>query len=315
MSSSNQIEVSPENRVCAKCLGRVHLMGRRGHGHSSSDTSCPYYFDIFQSRTSKCSRCNQPGHNRNNRTLCSLREQHPDYYYARSQPRQPRRTTTQPVRERPLQDRETLSRIYLLNACIHRLVSYINRNSFNPNADDHFYRPPPPVASIINHINREYSIPLRSIFYSINTPFRDTEHSIESINRHIDRISVSLQNYISQLDSDMLEFEQLSVLVQDILFLIHPEQQARPKRILEVNVDPAESIQEIECNICYETTDFKTICKFGCNHQFCVGCVCSLITSRNNNIHKPINCPMCRSNITIVNCHDVEQLNTIKESL
>jgi len=306
MSISNQIEVSPENRVCAKCLGRSHPISSRGHssrghssrghssrghssrGHSSSDTSCPYYFDIFQSRTSKCSRCNQPGHNRNNRTLCSLREQHPDYYYARSQPRQPRRTTTQPVQERRLPDRETLSRIYLLNACIHRLVSYINRNSFNPNAYDNFYRPPPPVASIINHIIREYSVPLRSIFYSINSPFIDTEHSIESINRHIDRISVSLQNYISQINSDMLEFEQRAVLVQDILFLIHPRQQARPKRILEVNVDPAESIQEIECNICYETTDFKTICKFGCNHQFCVGCVCRLITSRNNNIHKPI---------------------------
>lgn len=65
------IQVSQENLVCSKC-------GRNGHNYN--DPICDMYLlpGPLLYKT-KCSRCNQPGHKRNNQNKCSLIRQYPDY--------------------------------------------------------------------------------------------------------------------------------------------------------------------------------------------------------------------------------------------
>jgi hypothetical protein len=49
---------------------------------------------------------------------------------------------------------------------------------------------------------------------------------------------------------------------------------------------------ELECCICIEKREEKYICKFNCNHKFCIDCIYKYISNM-----KSI-CPICRSQIT-----------------
>ena len=69
----DRIEVSLVNRVCANC-------GLNGHPTGSSICAL-YGINVRPVYRSRCSRCNQPGHNRSNRRICSLYNEYPEYYY------------------------------------------------------------------------------------------------------------------------------------------------------------------------------------------------------------------------------------------
>lgn len=119
------IEVTQENKVCAKCCSR---------GHNKNETICRYYtVDMPDHYKTKCSRCNQPGHKRNNRSKCSLLHQYPDYVYRSTRHVQEQQTQPeilpQPEIEsfEPNQTLELNTRIDELKGCVERLIWVINR--------------------------------------------------------------------------------------------------------------------------------------------------------------------------------------------
>lgn len=80
-------------------------------------------------------------------------------------------------------------------------------------------------------------------------------------------------------------------------------------RTIKVSVSPrVESPVEIECMICFEET--QIICKPGCNHELCVGCMCELIKTS-----LITRCPMCRQQITHIKCHSEKDKQTIQTIL
>ena len=66
-----------------------------------------------------------------------------------------------------------------------------------------------------------------------------------------------------------------------------------------------ETSKQIECSICYNTTDKVNCVYFDCNHEYCFDCVKQLV----NNKHK--NCPYCRDKIKNITCYTEENYNKL----
>jgi len=65
-------------------------------------------------------------------------------------------------------------------------------------------------------------------------------------------------------------------------------------------------VQNKECDICCDSEN--PTAKMGCSHEFCVGCVNRLCSSRTKSF---ISCPMCRAEISSIQVSNAE----IKTSL
>lgn len=304
MSSPITIEVTQENKVCAKCCSR---------GHSKNETSCRYYtLDMPDQYKTKCSRCNQPGHNRNNRSKCSLRDEYPDYVYNSTQ----RIRRPEIVNFEPNQTLKLYTRIDELKGCIERLIMVvirINQDLINPEDRNQYLQLlitagliPRGVSVdefsnyIITDINVTYTRELNTEFRAIGRYRNGANFSIFQM--RLTYISRSLYSYITSL---LLNNEDsIYYVVGNVKF---------PRINLNV-IKSEKKINEtsIECSVCYE--DIKFICEFDCNHKLCGSCLCGIISSRKNT-NTTINCPMCRLNITTVKCNDDQQIETINDCL
>ena len=60
-------------------------------------------------------------------------------------------------------------------------------------------------------------------------------------------------------------------------------------------------VENKECDICCDTEN--PTAKMGCSHEFCVGCVNRLCSSRNKSF---ISCPMCRADISSIQVSNAE---------
>ena len=73
-----------------------------------------------------------------------------------------------------------------------------------------------------------------------------------------------------------------------------------------------EKIEDLECKICYDTTDINKRCVLNCNHTLCIDCVSEHIDAADekqlysaNRITKYYSCPYCRSNIVEISANYV----------
>ena len=314
MNSQITIEVTQENKVCAKCCSR---------GHSKNETSCRFYtVDMPDHYKTKCSRCNQPGHKRNNRSKCSLLQQYPDYVYRSNRHVQEQQTQpeilSQPEIEsfEPNQAMKLYTRIDELKGCIERLIMNvirINQYLINPEGRNEYRQLlitagliPRGVSVdefssyIINDINVTYTRELNTEFRAIGR-YRNGAH-LSRCQRMLTYISRSLYSYITSL---LLNNEYaISYVVGNVNF-----------HHINLNVIKSEkpiNDTSIECSVCYEDINF--ICEFNCNHKLCGSCLCGIISSRKIT-DTTINCPMCRLNITTVKCNDDQQIKTINDCL
>ena len=320
------IEVTQENKVCAKCCSR---------GHSKNETSCRYYtVDMPDHYKTKCSRCNQPGHKRNNRSKCSLLQQYPDYVYRSTRHVQEQRTQPeilpQPEIEsfEPNQILELNTRIEELKGCIERLIWVINRmdQDLINRADPDQYRQIMTnivlipdwvtVDEFANYIINEITITYTS---ELNNVLRILSRYPSRLNfwvfqLKLSNISRSLYSYITSL---LLNHEVLiNYVVRNVNFPSATERIIQAPRI-NLNVIKSEkTINEtsIECSICYEDINFINVGKFNCNHKLCVTCICGIIITRKNT-NTTINCPICRLNITTVKCNGDQQIQKINDCL
>jgi len=313
------IQVSQENLVCSKC-------GRNGHNYG--DPICDMYLvpgPLFYK--TKCSRCNQPGHKRNNQNKCSLIRQYPDYTYGVSQlgvlqlvpgthvitiPREPIRRI--PIRPRPIartQETTILNSIRYRIQEFSQVISIIKtcnyHNRYNTNTGipmlrimfknvlnaklivNKFEKPLFNIDTLLQHVTCD-----DDLIPPINvSAIRDT---LENIGRDIDCfVNTNYSNYKNIIIGDVILFTKRTIKVIHLTDLYGKT----PK----------------ECNICLETTGLEFACVFECNHQFCVNCVCEFIKSSRNTINKPMKCPMCRSSISIIKCYDETQPQKINKIL
>lgn len=312
------IEVTQENKVCAKCCSR---------GHNKNETICRYYtVDMPDHYKTKCSRCNQPGHKRNNRSKCSLLHQYPDYVYRSTRHVQEQQTQPeilpQPEIEsfEPNQTLELNTRIDELKGCVERLIWVINR------VDQNQYRQImtnivqiPDWVSVdefanytINEININYISELNNVLRII-TRYPSRLH-FWVFQLKLSNISRSLYSYITSLllNHDVL----INYVVRNVNFPSAIERiiQAPSININVIKLEKTINETSIECSVCYEDINLINMCEFNCNHKLCGKCLCGIITSRKNT-NTTIKCPMCRLNITTVNCNDDQQIKTINDCL
>jgi hypothetical protein len=206
------------------------------------------------------------------------------------------------------------NKINELRSCVARLCHCIGSNStgiensipaFNPN-------------ELFNQISRRFMVQLSHLTDSLThtlwnntfTTSRDSINDLTWIDGTFDGLCMELSHYISALYPTIIMYSQIDNIIGNAP--LYNAAALKLKRCLELSITMKPNTEPIiDCSICYENKEFNTFCEFGCNHQLCVNCVCALIKSRSDNIHKPVKCPLCRSNITTVKCHNETQYNSI----
>jgi len=305
------IQVSQENLVFSKC-------GRNGHNYY--DPICDMYLlpGPLLYKT-KCSRCNQPGHKRNNQNKCSLIRQYPDYTYGVSQlvpgthvitiPQQSIQRI--PIRPRPIRPRpQQIQVTTIINSIRNRIQEFSQVISIMKtcNANTRF----PMLPIMFKTVNaRLIATKFEKPLFDIDTLLQDVtcdddlkppinvsaiRDTLENIGRDIDDfVNTNYSNFKDDIIGDVILFT---------------------KRPIEViNLTDLNGKTPKECNICLETTGLEFACEFGCHHQFCVDCVCEFIKSSRNTIQKSMKCPICRSSITIIKCYDETQTQKVNKTL
>jgi len=314
------IQVSQENLVCFKC-------GKNGHNYNDPICDMFSHPGPFMHKT-KCSRCNQPGHRRDNKNKCSLIGEYPNYNYGDivlqvvpgthviTIPQQPIQRI--PIRPRAQAQAQPILRTHettRLNSLRNRIQEFnqvINRISKFPHN-----RSNRTLNGVILHdlFKKKYDEIILTKFkeplFYIDTLLKEVtcdddlkppinvsaiRDELETIGRGLnDFVNTYYFNFKDDIIGDVILFTKRNIKV------IH---------LTDLNGKTAK-----ECNICLETTELKLACEFECNHQFCLDCVCDFIKSCSDTIHKPMNCPICRSKISIIKCYDEAQKQKIDKIL
>ena len=312
------IQVSQENIVCSKC-------GKNGHNYNDSICDMFSLPGPFMYKT-KCSRCNQPGHRRDNKNKCSLIGQYPDYNYGDIVSQLvigthvitiPRESIIRiPIRPRaqarPIIRTNETTKLNSLRNRIQEFNQVINRISKFPHNRSN---------SILNGVilhdlfKKKYD---EIIFTKFKEPLFDIDTllqevtcdddlkppiNVSAIRERLESIGRGIDDFVNTY---YLNFKD-DIIGDVILFT--------KRNIKVIHLTDLNGKTEKQCNICLETTELKFACEFECNHQFCVDCVCDFIKSCSNTIKKSMNCPICRSSISIIKCYDETQTQKIDKIL
>jgi hypothetical protein len=294
----SRIEVTRENLVCAKC---------GAHGHNTGAFGCQF-FGIPSPRiyNSRCSRCNQPGHNRSNSNSrwCSLYDQYPDYCYLTNDDIVVRRRPTvlreyeyvpdespEPVRLLPSREpvvlptrqpivppepapvvrSEVIERITNKNRITGNLISTIGRDA--------------PNDKILNQAKQWYNL-LKSIKRTDMSQLTDVE-----LTKH--------ETYVNSFYK----------LIVDYGFV-------RPKRNITVIKVHKKFEPSSECCVCLLNKNYSHYCELNCKHNnICTVCLSTMIIKGRRTIDVPIKCSLCRCNVTSITCFTEENARIISESL
>jgi len=237
-------------------------------------------------------------------------------------PQQPTRPPQAPqahTNNNPLEANDTniqlfFNKINELRSCVARLCHCIGANSTGiENSIPAFNK-----YELFNQISRKFMVHLSYITDSLthtlwNNTFTTSRNSIDGltwIDGSIDALCMELSHYISALYPTVIMYSQIDTIIGNAP--LYNAAALKPKRCLELSITMIPMTEPIiDCSVCYENKIFNTFCEFGCNHQLCLDCVCALIKSRSDNIDNPVKCPLCRSNITTVKCHNETQYNSI----
>jgi len=237
-------------------------------------------------------------------------------------PQQPTRLLPPPqahTNNNPLEANDTniqlfFNKINELRSCVARLCHCIDANSTGiENSIPAFNK-----YELFNQISRKFMVHLSYITDSLthtlwNNTFTTSRNSIDGltwIDGSIDALCMELSHYISALYPTVIMYSQIDIIIGNAP--LYNAVALKPKRCLELSITMIPMTEPIiDCSVCYENKIFNTFCEFGCNHQLCLDCVCALIKSRSDNIDNPVKCPLCRSNITTVKCHNETQYNSI----
>ena len=295
----SRLEVTRENRICGMC-------GQNGHNTGSSicqHIGTPIY------RT-KCSRCNQPGHNRSNRRKCSLFNEYPNYCYLTNSNAPPPSTHYEPGRS-IWWNGANPPRVHPIVVPIPVDVPLIEHEPFVIDTNTDFI-----VGSIAHRrvlINYKIDELKDKLFRLIERHRVNNNNSVCLYHECL--ITLFSLDITRSSDSDLNHHTQTIQIIEQYINTQTP-QVPSSKRILKITKIIDSSYENpTMCAICFEDKEFNTFCETNCNHKVCVSCMGCLIKNRSDNIHTPIKCPMCRSNIISLSCYHDEDINTINNAL
>jgi len=154
-------------------------------------------------------------------------------------------------------------------------------------------------------LEMQFEQSLRTLTNLINNRDSNFPHSTKTISNYLGLIGKKIVVYIHSNFPNKIDFILDGVII--------PVNTIKHNIIIKCNLMDKQPDNDIECCICLENKEYKLTCKLNCYHPFCLHCVCKLIISHNDNINKPINCPMCRTEITTVYCNSEEQVKLLKQ--
>ena len=131
-----------------------------------------------------------------------------------------------------------------------------------------------------------------TLFSKITILGRDIEALFIQFFRHI--------NPITERDNNIEDDVVVTPLYRPLL------------KSLQIKKKDVNLIEDLECKICYDTTDINKRCMLNCNHSLCIECVNSHINSTDErqstarqSIATHYSCPICRANITEITANYV----------
>ena len=291
----SRIQVTRENIVCAIC----------GKNHYRS-TDCEFYgiarIPMYKSR---CSRCNQHGHNRANRQKCSLYVEYPNYNYLRNSNNVDVRRSNTTDSPRSVARRSSSPRPQP-ETVVHHHHPVVDEEVINGGIAAQRQTRLQFRQDMLNTIIKVKTLLLQVILNTNNTILIDRCIHFRS------RI-LTIEEKIYELNDTelIIQATYINDVTRYLLYIINP-----PKRELELIKIVYDFYEPpSECCICITDTDYNSFCELNCKHKVCVSCMFSLIKSNKYSINKPINCPLCRCNITSLSCYEDKDIIKIDSSL
>ena len=308
----SRIEVTRENLVCAKC---------GAHGHNTGAFGCQFFGIpsplIYNSR---CSRCNQPGHNRSNSRWCSLYDQYPDYCYLTNDDIVVRRRPTrQPVvlpTRQPIVPPEADPEIRLLPTRQPVVVLPTRQPIVPPEAGPEIRLPPEPAPVVRSEVIERITNNIRTTGNLIATIGRDAPNDeiLNQAKQWYNLLKLIKRTNMSQLtDVELTKHENY---VNSFYKLIVDYGFVRPKRNITVNKVWKIYEPSSECCVCLIDKNYTNYCELNCKHNnTCTVCLSTIIIKGRRTINVPIKCSICRSNVTSITCFTKDNARIISESL
>jgi len=305
--------VQPEFKVCSKC-------GFNGHNRDECHIrNNDYYMPGFRN---KCSRCDQPGHNRNNRRKCSLFEQYRNNNYLdilfQNVSQQRQINLPEPLPINVINSLLVKVQIYCLE--IQNILEYndsiVGINNFNI------------ISRLLYDVNNAKE-DVRTLNISDESVL---SYEIKEMLNNVRIFIIECKNAIQQILDESFTILELYELSDCVINRHHRELDIHVPRItswiridrhnngyysrrvsrtnerekMKINIikKDFDLTALFDCSICYESKNHNNICETGCKHIFCVDCITSYYKTRHTIISP---CPMCRDGIKeLVFSNDVE---------
>jgi hypothetical protein len=148
-----------------------------------------------------------------------------------------------------------------------------------------------------------------TLFTRVSKLQRDIEELITNINSYIMEINQEANREEEVLEEEVLEEEVLEEESEDEFEIEEEDDEEddeeecniyRPLLTsLPVKKKKVVNIGDLECKVCYDTSDINKRCVLNCSHSLCIDCVYSHIvsTKKRKSTVTHYSCPICRANI------------------
>ena len=134
---------------------------------------------------------------------------------------------------------------------------------------------------------------------------------VSILERDIEILFGQFNSYVADIHREVNQREEEEE-EEEVYALIEEEEESKIYRpllqsaqLLKKNVS---KIEDLECKICYDTSDINKRCVLNCNHTLCIDCAYSHMNStdeKQSATTTHYSCPICRSNITEINANYV----------
>jgi len=122
----------------------------------------------------------------------------------------------------------------------------------------------------------------------------DQEENVDSIINNVN-INNSIADHLSESESIRLSY---GILFLDMMrFIRNSNQSSQMPHKFDIKthlLENEETVDERECNICYDQIENKNFIKFDCHHEFCKECVMNSLKNEERNMFC---CAFCRKQV------------------
>ena len=149
-----------------------------------------------------------------------------------------------------------------------------------------------------------------ALFTRVSILGRDIEELFTHFNYYI--TSVNQDQVLEEAEEEVYEIQEEEVYEEAVLEEAESEEEDSNicyplLKSLQVKKKDVINIEDLECKICYNTSDINKRCVLNCSHSLCIDCVYShmVTTKERKNTATHYSCPICRTNITEITANYV----------